>query len=161
IVAGGDAIRIQGKCFEARCERLVLQETQDTVLLEGNVRIEIRRDHHPARIEAQRVLVNLQNVTFEVNPAVPTQRLRPVSAQPVSRPTYSAPMPTPVPQPSMPQRQVQPSRSSSAVNPNLRPEELFHESGPGGPIQSQWRSFLMIEPPTYPTPIRVHGGVGP
>src|SRR5207248_5893951 len=73
IVAGGDAIRIQGKCFEARCERLVLQETQDTVLLEGNVRIEIRRDHHPARIEAQRVLVNLQNVTFEVNPAVPTQ----------------------------------------------------------------------------------------
>ena len=26
---------------------------------------------------------------------------------------------------SMPQRQVQPSRSSSAVNPNLRPEELF------------------------------------
>ena len=40
-------------------------------------------------------------------------------------------------------------------------EELLHESEGGRQIQSQWRSFLMIEPPSYPTPIRVHGGLGP
>jgi len=161
IVAGGHAIRIHGNCFEARCERLVLQESQDTVLLEGNVQIEIRRHYQPSRIEAQRVLVNFKSGTFEVNPVAPTQSLRPVSAQPVSRPIYSAPMPTPMPQRPMPQSQVQPSRSSSAVNPNARMEELLHESEGGRQIQSQWRSFLMIEPPSYPTPIRVHGGLGP
>src|SRR5205814_1506620 len=125
--AGAHAIRIQGKCFEASCDRLTLQEAQDTVLLEGNVSIEIHRKNHPARIEAQRVLVNLKKATFDVNPPRP-RTLRAVSVQTGEQPVYSAPMPTPVPTRPVPSMRTRPS-STSAVDVNPPVDELLNTGG--------------------------------
>ncbi len=104
ITPGDQGMRVTGPNFEATCDGLTMHDAHNRILLEGHVRIDIRRDHHPARIEASRVLVDLANGTFEVNPPaqVPMPR-RMVPSAPVSRPTFT---------PARPQ-QVEPSRKNS------------------------------------------------
>src|SRR5262249_47510814 len=66
IVAHDHGMTIQCKCFHARCDHLTMQQAKDTVVLEGNVQLEVNREHHPARIEAHKVVVNLKTGSFEV-----------------------------------------------------------------------------------------------
>jgi hypothetical protein len=102
IVARDHGMTIQCKCFHARCDHLTMQQSKDTVVLEGNVHLEVNRENHPARIEAHKVVVNLKTGTFEVSGAGSMRISQPLTTQPVNRTLFSAPMPTPMPQRPMP-----------------------------------------------------------
>ncbi len=52
--------------FEAHCERMSCNNTQDRIILEGDVRLTCKKDGQQYRVEGQRVVVNLQDGTFAV-----------------------------------------------------------------------------------------------
>src|SRR5262249_7192978 len=97
ITHDGNGIRVQSPSFNAHCDHVTLQDGQNRVLLEGNVRLSVHGENQPARIEAQRVLVNLRDGSFEVNPSAPLPMPTPVRAPVWTMPVSPAPMPSTCP----------------------------------------------------------------
>jgi hypothetical protein len=67
LTTGNQAIRIVSGSFEVSCDQL-RYVGGDRVLLQGNSCVMIRKGGQPERIVADRILLNLQDGAYEVNP---------------------------------------------------------------------------------------------
>jgi hypothetical protein len=80
LTTGDQAIRLVCGHFKASCDQL-RYVSADCVLLQGRVTIDFKMADHPSRVVAGRVLLNLRDGSYEVNPVA----VRP--SQPQTTPT--------------------------------------------------------------------------
>jgi hypothetical protein len=74
----GKQIFLACPCLEACCDSITSLDSEGRVLLEGDVTVSFLITDRPAKIVCQRMVVNLKDGSYEVNPASVEQRAGPV-----------------------------------------------------------------------------------
>lgn len=124
--------RFETPDLEAHCEKIT--HRGDTVILEGNVLLLIKKHAQPVRINASRVVFNMKDGSYTVENAQVTT-MTTTSAFGVTRTTAGPPQPLPAPVPA--QRIIQivpvppaPSAPPPAMTPEMWQELMRNQSSP-------------------------------
>jgi hypothetical protein len=95
------AVKLQTPLFDAQCDHVSCTGNPDELVLEGHVRLTMKRGHTPCHVNAHRVVVNTKSGTFRAESGGPTVN--------VTHPTvYEHPVPMPYAQPPVPSHYPRP-----------------------------------------------------
>ncbi|MFO0965539.1 MAG: hypothetical protein U0793_08135 [Gemmataceae bacterium] len=89
------AVKIETPVFMAQCDSITCTGHPDEVVLEGHVRVTLKRGAHPCQVSAERVVVNTKTGAFRAASAA-TPVTGPAVYESYPAPSY-APSPPPVP----------------------------------------------------------------